>query len=520
MMSLKKTIIFLSSVYLLLSAGAYLMFFNNASYKDELFLVLALSVLGVLYLAILNPLLKKIQKLNQVLIPFTEQTKETVKLNEIDRAMLAINHFLKIEQNASIFINNILSGNLATSSVDENNKLMTSLFDLRSHIVSMLEKEKERNWVSEGIANFASILRAQGNDKNAFYDSIISNIVKYLNVNQGGLFIVSDDKSRLELASCYAYDRKKFLEKEIEPGQGLVGQVYLEKQTLILKQVPQDYITIRSGLGHAVPSYLVVVPCKLNDVIECVVELASFKEFKNFEIEFIEKLGESIASTIATLKINNSTKKLLVETQQSAEQMRAQEEELRQNMEELEATQEQMERKEKEMVNLVAKMAESEKVLKEKLDEIRTMKEQDEIKNQQMLKTIEEHRKMLIQIIDHVPQKIFLKDKDGKFILANTAVAKAHHRTVDELIGTSDFDHFSFEDATQYRKAEIALIKAGKPVYFPEEVFKDPSGEERILQTTKIPFFISHLNQTGLLGIQTDVTEMKKMQDALAGLNK
>lgn len=513
-MSLKKIIILLSCGYLVLSAGAYFMFFNSASFKDELFLILSICIFSILYFAVINPGFKKIKRLSQFLVPF--KSNNTAKLDELDQAMLTVNQFAKNEQNASIFINNILSGNLATSStLDEGNKLMTSLFDLRSHIVSMLEKEKERNWVSQGIANFGTILRSQNNDKNVFYDNIISNIVKYLNVNQGGLFIVNDTKTKLELAACYAYDRKKFLEKEIEPGQGLVGQVYLEKQTLILKQVPQDYITIRSGLGHAVPSHLLIVPCKLNDVIECVVELASFTDFKNFEIEFIEKLGESIASTIATLKINNSTKKLLIETQQSAEQMRAQEEELRQNMEELEATQEQMERKEKEMVNLVARMAESEKVLKEKLDEIRAMKEQDEVRNQKMLSTIEEHRKMLIQIIDHVPQKIFLKDKDGKFILANSAVAKAHHRTVDELIGTSDFDHFSFDDATEYRKAEIALIKAGKPVYFPEEVFKDPTGEERILQTTKIPFFISHLNQMGLLGIQTDVTEMKKMQDAL-----
>jgi PAS domain S-box-containing protein len=516
MMSLKKTIILLSCGYLVLSGSSYAVFFNNTSFKDELFLVLALSLYGLLYLTTIRPLFNRVNKLSQVLNPVKLQNNTSTKIDELDKAILTLNQFSKNEQNASTFINNILSGNLATSStLEEGNKLMTSLFDLRSHIVSMLEKEKERNWVSQGIANFATILRSQNNDKNIFYDNIISNIVKYLNVNQGGLFIVNDDKTKLELASCYAYDRKKFLEREIDPGQGLIGQVYLEKQTLILKQVPQDYITIRSGLGHAVPSNLLIVPCKLNDVIECVVELASFTEFKNFEIEFIEKLGESIASTIATLKINNSTKKLLVETQQAAEQMRAQEEELRQNMEELEATQEQMERKEKEMVNLVARMGESEKALKEKLDEIRTMKEQDEVKNQKMLSTIEEHGKMLIQIIDHVPQKIFLKDKDGKFILANSAVAKAHHRTVEELIGTSDFDHFSFDDATEYRKAEIALIKAGKPVYFPEEVFKDPTGEERILQTTKIPFFIGHLNQTGLLGIQTDVTEMKKMQDAL-----
>jgi PAS domain S-box-containing protein len=150
------------------------------------------------------------------------------------------------------------------------------------------------------------------------------------------------------MKSCYAWDKKKFLNHKIYKGEGLAGQAWQEGDIVYLTEVPQNYIRIASGLGDANPSSVLIVPLKVNDQIFGVVEIASFSEIQDFEKEFVQKIAETIASTISTVKINARTQRLLEESQEMTEQMRAQEEEMRQNMEELQATQEEMQRSQAE----------------------------------------------------------------------------------------------------------------------------------------------------------------------------
>jgi PAS domain S-box-containing protein len=124
----------------------------------------------------------------------------------------------------------------------------------------------------------------------------------------------------------------------------MIGQCVLEKSSVHLTNLPGDYLKITSGLGEALPRNLLIVPLLLNQEVFGVIELASFRMFEPHQRMFIEKLAESIASTVSNVRINEQTRSLLHETQQQAEQVRSQEEEMRQSMEELSATQEEMQR--------------------------------------------------------------------------------------------------------------------------------------------------------------------------------
>jgi PAS domain S-box-containing protein len=213
-------------------------------------------------------------------------------------------------------------------------------------------EDEKRRWLSEGIAKFGDLLRQKNDNLDELSIAVIQNLVKYLNINQGGLFIYNEEEKNLDLRSMFAFNRQKYIKKKISMGEGMVGSVAIEKKTVYLTEIPSNYLEVTSGLGDSKPSSILIVPLIVDNQILGVVELASFKFFGAHEIEFVEHVAESIAATIASVKVNEKTTKLLQQSQRQAQEMAEQEEEMRQNMEELQATQEEFGRREQEINSL------------------------------------------------------------------------------------------------------------------------------------------------------------------------
>lgn len=259
----------------------------------------------------------------------------------------------------SSFIESVSTGNYAIE-IDSTDELSNKLIQMRDTLRNNAEEDQRRNWATSGLAQIGEILRSSDNTRE-LYDNIIKFVVKYVKSNQGGLFLVNDDNEQdpyLELVACYAFERKKFIQKRVEFGYGLVGQCYLEGARIHLLKIPDDYVHITSGLGGTNPNSLLVIPMKVNEKTYGVIELASFRTYEEHEIVLVEKFAENIAAAVSSVKINESTRILLEKTQQQAEEMRSQEEEMRQNMEELSATQEEMLRKEREYINRIHELEE------------------------------------------------------------------------------------------------------------------------------------------------------------------
>lgn len=245
--------------------------------------------------------------------------------------------------------------------IHEKNETMATQHTELEHNLKEIEKarglEERQNWVSRGLAEISDILR-QDNDKD-IHGALISSIVKYINANQGCIFMVNDndkDQTFLEMVACYAYERKKHISKKVEIGQGLIGQCYLEKESIKLKDVPENFVSITSGLGEAVPTFVAIVPIKHDTKVAGVMEFALFHELEDYQIEFLERLGQNIASFFVANSMNIKTRELLEQSQIQMEQLQAQEEEMRQNMEELQATQEEIYRKEKEYIQRIEEL--------------------------------------------------------------------------------------------------------------------------------------------------------------------
>lgn len=247
--------------------------------------------------------------------------------------------------------------------LSDRDDLANALLEMRDNLKRANEEtelrkveDERRNWASQGIALFSDLMRQQSNDLHALGYAVVSKLVDYTNSVQGGLFMLNEEDeshSFIEMLGCYAYDRQKYFTKHIEIGEGLIGRCVQEGESIYMTDLPEGYTHITSGLGEATPGSLLIVPLKVNEKVYGVVELASFNPFADYQRELVEKIGENIAATLSSVKINLRTSELLERTQQQAEEMGAQEEEMRQNMEELQATQEESERQKDELETML-----------------------------------------------------------------------------------------------------------------------------------------------------------------------
>ncbi|MEH1817131.1 MAG: response regulator [Nostoc sp.] len=199
------------------------------------------------------------------------------------------------------------------------------------------QKNEEQNWLKSNLAEFTQMLQGQRNLESVS-NLILSNLAPLVGASQGVFYVMDsiDDRPVLKLLSGYAYKERKNLANQFRLGEGLVGQCALEKQRILLTEVPSDYIRIASGLGEAPPLNIIVLPILFEEQVNAVIELASFGPFSKLHLTFLEQLSENLGVFLNNITSQLQTQQLLEESVALTEELQTQQEELQQSNQRLE----------------------------------------------------------------------------------------------------------------------------------------------------------------------------------------
>ena len=143
------------------------------------------------------------------------------------------------------------------------------------------------------------------------FNKVLQKLTDYINATMGGIFVLNDDDRddiHLVQAATVAYQKTKFVEHKVYPGDGLVGTCYLEKEKIFLTKLPDRYIEVHSGLGESNPKCLLLEPLIMDENVLGVLEIASMEIIEDYQIDFIEHVAQSLAIAIASYRITSEVK--------------------------------------------------------------------------------------------------------------------------------------------------------------------------------------------------------------------
>jgi HAMP domain-containing protein/signal transduction histidine kinase/DNA-binding response OmpR family regulator len=197
------------------------------------------------------------------------------------------------------------------------------------------ERNKEQDWLKTNVARFTSMLQGQ-RDLVTVAKTLLSDLVPLVQAQHGAIYQMTaaeTDGPSLQLLAGYAQQPGQ--PQRIGIGQGLVGQCAIEKQRIVLADVPASYTRISSSLGEAAPISIVVLPLLFEGEIKAVIELASLIPFSRTNLTFLEQLTQNIGVVLNTIETTMRTEGLLKQSQQLTSALQSRQTELQQTNEEL-----------------------------------------------------------------------------------------------------------------------------------------------------------------------------------------
>ena len=353
------------------------------------------------------------------------------------------------------FPEEISKGNFeVTLESDDDDELIQKLNLMRDNLKKSTDKEIEQNWQIKGRDIISTTLRKYNRINELSYQ-VLLDIINYTNLIQGSFYLFEEEKQSLKNIASYAYDRQKFIKQTIPVGKGLIGQAAYEKDYIYRKEIPEDYVSLTSGiLGDKKPGSIIIVPIISDEKLRGVIEFAAVDdEIPKRVIDFVVGLSGVIGQTIFNILINEKTTNLLEESRAMTTELQENEEELRQNAEEMLSTQEELE--------------ETNKDLAEKITEV------------------ENSQTKLNSLLENASEVISIIDKEGIIQYESPATLKILGIEADARIGASVFEGLDGNGKKLEKLIDSVLEHSSKKETI-EFLFSNQESNEKWLEITAI----------------------------------
>jgi tubulin-specific chaperone A len=266
----------------------------------------------------------------------------------------------------------------------EEDRLGPALNRMTKTLREVTEENEKQDWLKTGRTELSDRTRGEQNLA-TLGRNIVTFLAEYLNAQIGAMYLTGDN-NHLKLVGSYAFKKRKNLSNEFEIGEGLVGQAALEKESVILTNVPEDYIAVSSGLGEAVPRNIMVMPFLREGEVKGVLELGTFEEFSPMSLDFLNQVSENIAVTVHSAQGRQKVQQLLEKTQAQAEELESQQEELRQSNEELEGQTKSLKKSEARLQEQQEELRQTNEELEEQTQVLEEQKKDTQKKNVELEK--------------------------------------------------------------------------------------------------------------------------------------
>ena len=341
-------------------------------------------------------------------------------------------------------------------------------------------QEHEQSWIAEGKDLVSKILREQQEMAELSYQ-ILQVLNSYIKSTQAAFYLYNEESQLLINTATYAFNRKKFLEQEFKIGEGLVGQCAYEMDYIYRTEIPEDYITISSGiLGDQKPESILLVPLISDKVLQGILEFAFLKErIPKLTIQFLLELGEIIARTILNLKMNLSTQKWLEESQTMTEELQKNEAQLQENAKEMTQAQLNLEHAN---IQLEGKIAEASQA-----------------------------NERLHLMLEHASEIISIYDRDAILTYISPSVINIFGYSVEEMMAGKDLERIGKDDVNRLRKIFDHLKENPGATESLEYTFIKKNGE-RIFLRTSCRSMLEDEAIKGFLLNTTDITESVRVE--------